>query len=54
MPDEVRALYLNSGVVSNVDAYIKIAKNSGINAFVVDIKITLRLLIQQKLCKNIR
>lgn len=38
MPDEVRALYLNSGVVSNVDAYIKIAKNSGINAFVVDIK----------------
>lgn len=38
MPDEVRALYLKSGVVSNVDAYIKIAKNSGINAFVVDIK----------------
>lgn len=38
IPDEVRALYLNSGVVSNVDAYIKIAKNSGINAFVVDIK----------------
>ena len=38
MPDEVRALYLNSGVVSNVDAYIKIDKNSGINAFVVDIK----------------
>ncbi len=38
MPNEVRALYLNSGVVKNVDSYIKIAKNSGINSFVVDIK----------------
>ena len=34
MPQEVRALYMNSGVVSNVD----LAKKSGINAIVVDIK----------------
>ena len=38
MPKDVRALYLNAGVVYNVDEYIKVAKNSGINAFVVDIK----------------
>ncbi len=38
MPDEVRALYLNSGVVKNVDEYIKLAKESNINALVVDIK----------------
>lgn len=38
MPDEVRALYMNSGVVYNVDEYIKLAKSSGINAIVVDIK----------------
>ncbi|MDD2435404.1 MAG: putative glycoside hydrolase [Bacilli bacterium] len=38
MPDEVRSLYLNSGVLGNVDAYIKLAKNNNINAFVVDIK----------------
>jgi len=40
MPDEVRSLYLNSGgnVIGNVDAYIELAKESNINAFVVDIK----------------
>ena len=38
MPDEVKALYMNSGVVSNVDEYIELAKKSGINAIVVDIK----------------
>ncbi len=38
MPDEVRSLYLNSGVLGNLYAYIKLAKNSNINAFVVDIK----------------
>ncbi len=38
MPDEVRALYVNSGVVNKIDEYIKIAKESNINAFVVDIK----------------
>ena len=38
MPNEVRSLYMNAGVVSNVDEYIKLAKSSGINAIVVDIK----------------
>ena len=38
MPEEVRAFYLNAGVVKNVDEYIKLAKESNINAFVVDIK----------------
>lgn len=38
MPDEVRALYLNAGVIGNVDKYIELAKNANINAFVVDIK----------------
>lgn len=38
MPEEVRSLYLNSSVLGNVDAYIKLAKNNNINAFVVDIK----------------
>jgi hypothetical protein len=38
MPSEVRSLYLNTGVIGNVDAYISLAKNSNINAFVVDIK----------------
>ncbi|MDD2181553.1 MAG: putative glycoside hydrolase [Bacilli bacterium] len=38
MPEEVRALYLNSGVLRNLDEYIKLAKESNINAFVVDIK----------------
>ena len=38
MPNEVRSLYMNAGVVSDVDEYIKIAKESGINAIVVDIK----------------
>ncbi len=40
MPEEVRALYLNSSstVLGNVDEYIALAKESNINAFVVDIK----------------
>lgn len=38
MPEEVRSLYLNSGVLGNLDEYIKLAKESNINAFVVDIK----------------
>jgi len=38
MPEETRTLYLNSGVLGNLDAYIKLAKNNNINAFVVDIK----------------
>lgn len=38
MPTEVRALYLNSTVLSKIDDYIDIAKKANINAFVVDIK----------------
>ncbi len=38
MPSEVRALYLNRGVVRSVDEYIELAKGTNINAFVVDIK----------------
>lgn len=38
MPSEVKALYMNAGVIKNVDEYIKLAKQSGINAIVVDIK----------------
>lgn len=38
MPEEVRSLYLNSGVLGNLDEYIRLAKESNINAFVVDIK----------------
>ena len=38
MPEEVRALYLNVGVVKDIDAYIDFAKENNINAFVIDIK----------------
>ena len=38
MPEEVRSLYLNATVLSSIDQYIDLAKSSGINAFVVDIK----------------
>lgn len=38
MPEEVRALYLNSSVLGSVDEYIEIAQESNINAFVIDIK----------------
>ncbi len=38
MPNEVRALYINSSEISKVDEYIKLAKESNINSFVVDIK----------------
>ncbi|MCI8545125.1 MAG: hypothetical protein HFH09_02715 [Bacilli bacterium] len=38
MPEKVRSLYLNAGVIKDVDKYIEIAKNTNINAFVVDIK----------------
>ena len=38
MPTEVRSLYLNNGVLGNIDAYITLAKESNINAFVVDVK----------------
>ena len=38
MPDEVRALYINSGAVKDIDSYIDFAINNNINAFVIDIK----------------
>ena len=37
MPEECRTLYITSWMVSQVDSYLKIAADSGINAFVVDI-----------------
>lgn len=37
MPEAVYSLYLNGGVIGSVDAYIEYAKNTKINAFVVDI-----------------
>ena len=38
MPNEVKALYLSMGDISSIDTFINIAKNTGVNAFVVDIK----------------
>lgn len=37
MPDEVRALYLNGSAIQYADSYLSLAKDSAINAFVVDI-----------------
>ena len=40
MPESVYALYLNCGsnVIKNIDAYIEFARDTKINAFVIDIK----------------
>ncbi|MDD5791636.1 MAG: putative glycoside hydrolase [Erysipelotrichaceae bacterium] len=38
MPAEVKALYLNAESIGKIDEYLKVAKDSGINSFVVDIK----------------
>ncbi len=38
MPEEVRAIYINSGAIKNIDDYIDFAINNNINAFVIDIK----------------
>lgn len=38
MPEKVKSLYLNAGVIKDVDEYIELAKKTDINAFVVDIK----------------
>lgn len=40
MPDAIYALYLNCGsdTIKNIDSYIQLAKETKINAFVVDIK----------------
>ena len=37
MPEECRTLYVATWCVDNIDSYLDIADNSGINAFVVDI-----------------
>ena len=37
MPDEVRAFYLNGAAVKDIDSYIELAKDSNINAFVIDV-----------------
>ena len=37
MPEECRALYIASWRIGELDSYLEIANNSGINAFVVDI-----------------
>ena len=37
MPEECRTLYLTTASIRNVDDYLAVAKDSGINAFVVDI-----------------
>ena len=33
-----KSMYLNSGVIGSIDSYLKIAKENGVNAIVVDIK----------------
>lgn len=33
-----KAMYLNAGTISSIDSYLNIAKSSGVNAMVVDIK----------------
>lgn len=33
-----KAMYLNAGTIGSIDSYLKIAKESGVNAIVVDIK----------------
>lgn len=38
MPTYAKAIYMNAGVVNNVDAYIDFAKKAGVNAIVVDVK----------------
>ena len=38
MPDEVRALYINSAAIKDIDEYVDFAINNNINAFVIDIK----------------
>lgn len=40
MPEVCRSLYLAAGAISNIDAYIDIAKQTNINTFVIDIKDT--------------
>lgn len=38
MPEEIRALYINEEAVVNMEEYVDIAQETGINAFVINIK----------------
>ncbi len=38
MPEEVRAVYLNMACIEEIDKYIEMAKQTGVNSFVLDIK----------------
>ena len=40
MPERVKSLYINADTIKYLDEYIRIAENSSINAFVIDIKDT--------------
>lgn len=35
---DAKAMYLNAATIGNIDSYLKIAKNNGVNTIVVDIK----------------
>ena len=37
MPNDTKTMYLNASVLGNIDSYISLAKESGVNAFVIDI-----------------
>lgn len=37
MPDNTKTLYLNASVLGDIDNYISLAKESGVNTFVIDI-----------------
>lgn len=38
MPDDVRGMYLYAGAIENIDEYIELAKENGVNAMILDIK----------------
>lgn len=38
MPKEVRAIYLNRACIDTIDDYIAVAKDSDVNAFIIDMK----------------
>lgn len=52
MPEVCRSLYLAAGAVSNIDAYIDIAKQTNINTFVIDIKDTQLVTFESEVMKE--
>lgn len=52
MPEVCRSLYLAAGAVSNIDAYIDIAKQTNINTFVIDIKDTQLITFESDVMKE--